>query len=173
MNHYRSLFNRPFISLIAIASMLLSIATVGAQRQTVPAAGLKEDQRILHVLNRLGFGARPGDVARVKAMGLENYIKQQLNPASISDTVADATLKDLAALKMTTAQLYEKFPQPGLLLKQLERRGQLPDSLAAARENRVKGGNAAPAQANVADSMEMPRDGKRPDTQNENGEPGA
>ena len=25
---------------------------------------LTEDQKILHVLNRLGFGARPGDVAR-------------------------------------------------------------------------------------------------------------
>src|ERR1044071_1595301 len=153
MNHYRSLparafFNRPFISLIAIASMLLSIATVGAQRQTVPAAGLKEDQRILHVLNRLGFGARPGDVARVKAMGLENYIKLQLHPENIEDAVAEAKVKDLAVLKLTTAELYEKYPQPGQLLRQLERRGELPAGLAEARDSRVKGGaNAAPAAA--------------------------
>src|SRR6185503_1574834 len=111
MNHYRSLparaiSSQPFISLVAIAAMLLSIATVGAQRGSIPAAaGLREDQRILHVLNRLGFGARPGDVARVKAMGLENYIKLQLHPENIEDAVAEAKVKDLAVLKLTTAEL--------------------------------------------------------------------
>ena len=89
---------------------------------------LTEDQRILHVLNRLGFGARPGDVERVKAMGLENYINQQLNPASIADLNIEAKLKDknLPTLTMTTAELYEKYPQPGQLLRQLQRRGDLP-----------------------------------------------
>ncbi len=138
--------------------MLLSIATVGAQRQSIPAAaGLKEDQRILHVLNRLGFGARPGDVARVKAMGLENYIKQQLHPESIDDAVAEAKVKDLGVLKLTTAELYEKYPQPGQLLRQLERHGELPAGLAEARDNRVKGGaNTAPGT--VGDAMEMKAD---------------
>ncbi len=152
-----------------------SLAVSAQQKATSQPTALNEDQRILHVLNRLGFGARPGDVPRVKAMGLENYINQQLNPASISDTVADAKLKDLSTLKMTTAQLYEKFPQPGLLMRQLERRGQLPDSLAAARDNRVKGGNAAPAQPNAPDSMEMAAEGssanKNNDKPNENGDP--
>jgi uncharacterized protein (DUF1800 family) len=46
---------------------------------------------------------------------------------------------------MTTAQLYEKYPQPGQLLKQLQRRGDLPPDLAAARDNRVKGGANATA----------------------------
>jgi uncharacterized protein (DUF1800 family) len=55
---------------------------------------------------------------------------------------------------MTTAQLYENFPQPGQLLKQLERRGELPDTLALARDNRVKGGNATPAQPKIGDARE-------------------
>jgi uncharacterized protein (DUF1800 family) len=143
---------RSFISLLASASILLSGARVGAQRQAVgAAAGLKEDQRILHVLNRLGFGARPGDIARVKAMGLENYIKLQLHPEEIADAVAEAKTKDLATLKLTTAELYEKYPQPGQLLRQLERRGELPAGLAEARENRVKRG--APAAAGEAMDM--------------------
>src|SRR6476646_7046784 len=75
----------------------------GAPAQTKT---LNEDQRVLHVLNRLGFGARPGDVARVKAMGLDKYINQQLNPQKISDAVADSKIKDLLTLNMTTAQLY-------------------------------------------------------------------
>ena len=86
---------------------------------------LTEDQRIIHVLNRLGFGARPGDVARVKSMGLENYINQQLNPEKIDDAVAENKVKDLSVLSMTTAELYEKYPQPGQLLRQLQARGML------------------------------------------------
>ena len=146
-------FVRLAAALLAIASLVPSSLAVTGYADGKPAkstAGpsrLNEDQRILHVLNRLGFGARPGDIARVKAMGLDNYINQQLNPEKINDSVATAKLKDLTTLNMTTAELYEKFPQPGLLLKQLERRGALPAELAEARENRVKGGaNAAPAQ---------------------------
>ena len=61
---------------------------------------MTEDQKILHVLNRLGFGARPGDVEKVKAMGLNKYIEQQLNPVSINDSVANAKVKNLDILNM-------------------------------------------------------------------------
>src|ERR1044071_6419417 len=129
-----------------IAFLLLILLTqpmVFAQKQR----SLTEQQRIVHVLNRLGFGARPGDVERVKAMGLENYINQQLNPEKISDSLAESKLADLSTLNMTTAELYEKFPQPGQLLRQLQARGKLPENLAEARENRVKGGaNATPGE---------------------------
>ncbi|HTD84987.1 MAG TPA: DUF1800 domain-containing protein, partial [Candidatus Binatia bacterium] len=108
------------------------------------SAKLSEDQRVLHVLNRLGFGARPGDVERVKAMGVDKYIEQQLNPAKIDDSASEAKLQNLESLRMNTAELYEKYPQPGQLLKQLERRDALPAGLAQARENRVKGGANAP-----------------------------
>ncbi len=157
-NHSRIARNsRLFVTCVAIAAILSTMWPVGARGERRSATSLKEDQRILHVLNRLGFGARPGDVARVKAMGLDNYINQQLNPQKISDTVADAKVKDLSTLTMTTAQLYEKFPQPGLLLRQLERRGELPAELAAARDNRVKGGTiAAPAQQQAGAEMAMP-----------------
>ena len=115
---------------------------------------LTEEQRVVHVLNRLGFGARPGDVERVKAMGLENYINQQLNPEKIADSVAENKIRDLSVLNMTTAELYEKYPQPGQLLRQLQSRGMLPADLAEARENRVKGGaNAAPGEMPKDDSM--------------------
>src|ERR1043165_1132718 len=131
-----------------VAFMLLLMLTqplVFAQKSK--SKSLTEDQRIVHVLNRLGFGARPGDVERVKAMGVENYINQQLNPEKISDTVAENKIKDLQVLNMSTAELYEKFPQPGQLLRQLQARGALPSDVAEARENRVKGGaNAAPGE---------------------------
>jgi uncharacterized protein (DUF1800 family) len=105
---------------------------------------LSEEQRILHILNRLGFGARPGDLERVKSMGVERYIEQQLNPDKIDDSASEAKLQNLETLRMSTAELYEKYPQPGQLLNQLQRRGALPAELASARDNRVKGGANAP-----------------------------
>ncbi len=81
---------------------------------------LTEEQKIMHVLNRLGFGARPGDVERVKAMGLNKYIEQQLNPDSITDSVADLKVKNLEVFNMTTAEVFAKYPNPGALLKMLE-----------------------------------------------------
>jgi uncharacterized protein (DUF1800 family) len=153
-------------ALLIAATLLSSTLAVGAQQMSAQksrAASLSQDQRILHVLNRLGFGARPGDVERVKAMGLENYINQQLNPASISDTVLEAKLQDknLPTLAMATSELYEKYPQPGQLIKQLDRRGDLPGELAAARDNRVKGGNT---EAKPGDNEMMAPDAKSPQT---------
>src|SRR5215213_6841237 len=135
-----------------VALMLLAVLTqplVLAQKRP-KSQSLTEEQRIIHVLNRLGFGARPGDVERVNAMGVEKYVEQQLNPEKIADTVAENKLRDLSVLNMTTAELYEKYPQPGQLLRQLQARGMLPDDLAEARENRVKGGaNSTPQEMSL------------------------
>jgi uncharacterized protein (DUF1800 family) len=135
-----------FLSMLALLSGTLSVG-VSAQQQKARAQRLTEDQRILHVLNRLGFGARPGDVERVRALGLENYIRQQLEPEKITDTVADAKVRDLTTLSLSTAELYAKYPQPGQLLRQLERRGELPPELSALRDARVKGKGATDTAA--------------------------
>jgi len=142
-------------------------------RSAQKTSGLTEDQRILHVLNRLGFGARPGDAARVKAIGVETYIAQQLFPEKINDAATEARLQNLESLRMTTAQLYEKYPQPGQLLRQLQRRNDLPADLAAARDNRTKGGaNANPQKSGEAMSNEMERPANNaPNPNNPNANP--
>src|SRR4029077_18084445 len=93
---------------------------------TGKAVKLSEDRRILHVLNRLGFGARPGDLEPVKAIGVDKYIEQQLSPEKIDDSATEARLQNLETLRMTTAELYEKYPEPGQLLRKLQQRGSLP-----------------------------------------------
>src|SRR5437660_4524235 len=148
---FRSGFINRAAALLSMGTLLVSTFAVGvgAQGMKAPsnraAAKLNDDQRILHVLNRLGFGARPGDVERVKAIGVDKYIEQQLSPEKIDDSATEARLQNLETLRMTTAELYGKDPEPGQLLRQLQQRGALPADLAAARDNRVKGGaNAAP-----------------------------
>lgn len=81
-------------------------------RISLPSSPLTEEQRILHVLNRLGYGPRPGDVERVKAMGLAAYLRQQLHPEAIPDPAVDQKLQNLPSLTMTTAELMKEFPQP-------------------------------------------------------------
>ena len=123
-----------FLKQIATLSLIFSIAASQAIVSFSKTPRLTDEQRIVHVLNRLGFGARPGDVERVKAMGLENYIKQQLAPEKIDDTVAQNKIQDLSVLKMSTAELYEKYPQPNQLVRQLQNRGMLPKDLADAQD---------------------------------------
>ncbi len=68
---------------------------------------LTETQKVIHVLNRLGYGPRPGDIEKVKAMGIEAYIEMQLHPERIADPLTDAKLAWFPTLKMDFGQLVE------------------------------------------------------------------
>ena len=160
---------RRVVAFLSIAMLLASAFALGALAQkggVNKTTGLGEEQRILHVLNRLGYGARPGDVERVKAMGLDNYIKQQLSPRQIDDSAAEARLKNLPTLNMTTAELYEKYPQPQQLVRQLQRRGDLPADLDLQKLQAAgapQGPPPKPGEAMSADEASKPTDaeGKR------------
>ncbi len=81
--------------------------------RSLTSSPLTDEQKILHVLNRLAFGHRPGDVHRVKAIGVAAYISRQLNPESIDDSAVEERLKPLETVRMTSRDLAEKFPPPG------------------------------------------------------------
>ena len=114
-----------FTAFLTLYALVLPMLALAAGSNPARKA-LTEDQKIIHVLNRLGFGARPGDVEKVKAIGLQKYIEQQLDPSSISDPIADAKVKDLEVFNLSTSEVFAKYPNPGALLRQLEggRRGQ-------------------------------------------------
>jgi uncharacterized protein (DUF1800 family) len=69
---------------------LLGALCVAAGAAT--AAESRDDATVGHVLSRLTFGARPGDVDRVQSMGLAVWIDLQLHPARIDDRAAEAML---------------------------------------------------------------------------------
>ncbi|MDQ3042678.1 MAG: DUF1800 domain-containing protein, partial [Acidobacteriota bacterium] len=104
---------------IMLATMFSPIFSIGANAQAMSktnAKPLTDDQKILHVLNRLGFGARDGDVERVKTIGINKYIEQQLNPSALNDAVADAKVKNLDVLKMSSEELFNKYPNQAAVL---------------------------------------------------------
>jgi uncharacterized protein (DUF1800 family) len=47
----------------------------------------------VHVLNRLAFGPRPGEVERVRKMGVQRWIEQQLQPETLADSAGTWALK--------------------------------------------------------------------------------
>ena len=79
-------------------------------RLEVSTSALSEHQQILHVLNRLGYGPRPGDVARVQQMGLKNWITRQLHPDTIPDEAVAPLLRGYPTLDKSTSDLLKKFP---------------------------------------------------------------
>ena len=76
----------------------------------LPQSALTEDQRILFVLNRFAYGPRPGDVERVKKIGLASYLEQQLYPDAIPDPSVENELRDLPTLTKSTPLLISEFP---------------------------------------------------------------
>ncbi len=78
----------------------------------LPISELSPDEAILHALNRLAYGPRPGDVERVRQMGLAKWIEEQLNPGSIDDKALEARLQNYPTLRLSTAKLIDEYPQP-------------------------------------------------------------
>jgi len=72
--------------LIALVLAPLLVLPAAAAPPPTPA---NERQRAEHVLNRLAFGARPGDVDRLLAIGIDRWIAQQLQPERIDDAALE------------------------------------------------------------------------------------
>jgi uncharacterized protein (DUF1800 family) len=82
---------------IALVIALISAAelTADATESRIPNPDSRDDAAIIHVLNRLTFGPRSGDIEKVRAMGLASWIDQQLHPERIDDAAATALLPAL------------------------------------------------------------------------------
>ena len=80
--------------------------------KNLPVTELSIDEAVLHALNRLAYGPRPGDVERVKQMGLAKWIDQQLNPKAIDDSAAEARVNIYPTLKKSNSQLMAEYPNP-------------------------------------------------------------
>ncbi|PYO10263.1 MAG: DUF1800 domain-containing protein, partial [Candidatus Rokuibacteriota bacterium] len=83
-----------------------------APAAAAPVASVSGDRQIIHALSRLTYGARPGDVERVRAMGLSAWIDRQLRPRTIDDSATERTLAELTTLRMPISEALREFPRP-------------------------------------------------------------
>jgi uncharacterized protein (DUF1800 family) len=106
-----------------LASALAVVAGVIPNAQLTPlAAPAPTDERtIAHVLDRMAFGPKPGDVERVRQLGLSAYIDRQLHPERIDDRAVDVRLDGLATLKMSSAEIAREFFIPAQLARRQRR----------------------------------------------------
>jgi uncharacterized protein (DUF1800 family) len=120
------------IALFAILALLSAAKVYGGKNGAAAArasgqwsAQISKDQRIEQALNRLTFGARPGDIDHVKAMGLKRWIEMQLHPERIAeDPVLTEKLKMLDTLRLSSAELIRSYPGPQIVRQMVA--GQLP-----------------------------------------------
>ena len=106
---------------------------------------LAADQQIIQALDRLTFGARPGDVARVRQVGLDGWIAEQLQPARIADPAATEALARYETLGRSPAELMRDYPPPAQLIAQRRR----------AEMRRGATGDSVRAEVSAADSAEL------------------
>ncbi len=125
------------LSLFVLVTLAMPLPGFSAVNISGGKPFLTKDQKILHVLNRLGFGARQTDIQRVKSIGIEKYIEEQLNSSSVPNAELTAALKNYEVLSLSTEDIFAKYPNPGALLRRLE------------------GNGARPQQQNEGDPMSM------------------
>jgi uncharacterized protein (DUF1800 family) len=92
---------------------------------------LHGDALILQVLNRFTYGPRPGDLERVRAMGLSAWFQQQLNPQSIDDSALEKRLTAYPAINMPLNKLMEMYPDNQMIRQAMNGRGSVPRGDAA------------------------------------------
>jgi len=85
---------------------------------------LPEDQRVWHLLNRVTFGPRPGDVARVEKMGAKAFLEEQFHPEGIDDSAVERKIASLPTLSMSSEELAENFPAKNQAQQQAQARAQ-------------------------------------------------
>jgi uncharacterized protein DUF1800 len=119
-------FARIYLVLI-LAPALSFAASKKIPPQKKPAAPLTQEQRAIHVLNRLTFGPRPGDLDQVLKIGLDKWIDLQLHPESIDDSALNARLAPLRTLNMTPKELVQRFPSPGMIRAVFDGKAQPPN----------------------------------------------
>jgi uncharacterized protein (DUF1800 family) len=136
------------VAALSIAAMLPGVAGLGAQRSAVPS---KADARtVAHVLDRIGFGARPGDVARVQQIGLAAYIDAQLHPERIADGALAARLSEFPTLTKSTAELTAENFRPA---EAIRRQQQAAQARAQAMDPTMAGAPPAPPQPSPEQRM--------------------
>jgi uncharacterized protein (DUF1800 family) len=91
---------------------------------------LSKDDQILHALDRLTFGPRPGDVERVKKIGLKKWLDQQLHPDRLAENpVLEARLQALESLRMTPLEAQQHYPPPAMIRAIANGKQPMPDDV--------------------------------------------
>lgn len=120
-NHLRT-FGRATVAVVAAGlAIIVPLGAWNAQTKAASAVPADADTAtVAHVLNRLGYGPRPGDIARVQQMTLAAYIDQQLHPERLADVALDAKLAAYPTINLSTEEIARDYYGPAETLRRAE-----------------------------------------------------
>lgn len=95
----------------ALAFAVLTASTSAAAQTRLDHRELAADQQIIHALNRLTFGPRPGDAQKVRAIGLDKWIDKQLHPERIDNSSLEKFLAHYSILRQDQNDLLRQFTE--------------------------------------------------------------
>lgn len=102
---------------IAAGSIALTFnpGQLAGQKAATPARSdhreVAADQQVIHALNRLTFGPRPGDAQKIRAIGIDKWIDQQLDPAKIDNSALDAFIGRYSILNRNQNDLLAEYAE--------------------------------------------------------------
>jgi uncharacterized protein (DUF1800 family) len=103
---------------LALSAALLLAAAPSGHADGRFDQKLPSERQVVHVLNRLTFGPRPGDVEQVRRIGIDAWIDQQLHPDRvIENPVLADRLRSLVTLDLPTWKILQTYtPLPAALM---------------------------------------------------------
>ncbi|HZL27059.1 MAG TPA: DUF1800 domain-containing protein [Acidobacteriaceae bacterium] len=129
-----------------------------------PGPRLSGDDKLLQVLNRFTYGPRPGDLERLRSMGLNAWFQQQLYPASIDDSALDKRLADYPAMELPLNRLMEMYPNNQMIRQAMNGRAGAPGGAAEhaiyadqMERYKQKKKNGKDASSGDADAVALPK----------------
>ncbi len=120
---------RLVVAALLFAGLVTTQLAIGKKKEK-PAGSMDEQKRVAHALNRLSFGARPGDLERVTQLGVDKWIDLQLHPEAIDDSALDARLASFRTLRMDTRSIVENFPNNQVIKQVAEGKAPMPSDPA-------------------------------------------
>jgi uncharacterized protein (DUF1800 family) len=133
------------VLIAAAVAFAASPAGLASQKKSIPESA--DARTIVHVLNRIGFGAAPGDVDRVQSIGLHTYIEQQLHPERLTDAGMAARLNGFETLSKSTREMAEDYFVPAQMARRAQQREQAAQSAKPSDPTMTEPSMAADASA--------------------------
>lgn len=123
------------IALVWVAS---ACSSGGVHEDVRPLAegprDMTSDEQVRQVVNRLTFGERPGDYDRVRKMGLDRWVGEQLAPDAVDDARTEQFLSRYPSIFEDETTLARIYGTPGDLRKA---GGASPDTTAIRAANKA------------------------------------
>ena len=142
------MFSRSFafvaVVLLSAAGDAPAIHPLSAEAMAeVESAARTDDAAIAHVLGRLTYGPRPGDLDRVRSVGIQKWIDSQLSPSRIDNAALNARLERLQTLELDSQTIQRDYSGPAMVER---RQRKLDNPEAEPQDPAMRRGPASDAQ---------------------------